>query len=90
MRSFLIEDSLKKTMEKLVKKDKHLFYILHKKINEILNCEDVNHYKNLRVPLQAYKRVHINKSFVLLFKYDESKDKVIFFDFDHHDNIYKK
>lgn len=59
------------------------------KINEIATCDDVNHYKNLRNPLQHLKRVHIMSSFVLTFRYIESEDKIIFYDFDHHDNIYK-
>lgn len=76
-------------MRKLSKKDPVVYNELIKKIDEIVNCDDINHYKNLKWPLQHFKRVHIKKSFVLTFKYIECEDKVLFYDFDHHDNIYK-
>lgn len=88
MRDFLTEEGLKKILAKLFKKDRSTYEALMGKIKEIVNCEKVNHYKNLRNPLQHLKRVHIG-SFVLTFKYLEAEDKVIFYDFDHHDNIYK-
>ena len=61
-----------------------------KKIEEIVNCLDVKHYKNLRYELSEFKRVHIDKSFVLVFKYKKSYKKIVFYDFDHHDKIYSK
>ena len=88
MRDFSIEEGLKKILAKLFKKDRSNYESLMSKINKILNCENVNHYKNLRNPLQHLKRIHIG-SFVLTFKYVEAEDKVYFYDFDHHDNIYK-
>ena len=40
-----------------------------KKNEEILTCENIDRYKNLRGNLKQYKRVHLNKSlFVLLQK----------------------
>lgn len=89
MREFFIEENLKKTLAKLFKKDRTTYEVLMNKINDILTCEGVNHYKNLRKPLQHLKRVHINGPFVLTFKYQEEEDKVVFYDFDHHDYIYK-
>jgi mRNA-degrading endonuclease RelE of RelBE toxin-antitoxin system len=65
-----------------------MYEAVMKKVQEILTCDGVNHYKNLKKPLQDFKRVHIKSSFVLIFQYLESEDKVIFFDLDHHDNIY--
>ena len=90
MREFLIEDRVKKSLKRLSKKDKALHNALMEKMDEILTCQDVNHYKNLRKPLQHLKRVHIKGSFVLTFQYIESEDKVVFYDFDHHDVIYAK
>ena len=90
MREASIEEGLQKILKKLLKKDKETYNTIMGKIDEILACSDVNHYKNLRNPLQHLKRVHIKSSFVLTFRYLESEDKVIFYDFDHHDNIYKK
>ena len=88
MREFSIEDNLKKKLSKLSKKDTIMYSSVMKKFEEILTCKDINHYKNLKKPLQDFKRVHIKSSFVLIFKYIESDDKVVFFDLDHHDNIY--
>jgi mRNA-degrading endonuclease RelE of RelBE toxin-antitoxin system len=36
------------------------------------------------------RRVHIDKSFVLVFSIDETEKTVIIEDYDHHDKIYKK
>ena len=88
MREFSIEENLKKTLKRLFKKDKVMHDALMNKIEEILNCRDVNHYKNLRKPLHDFKRVHIKSSFVLIFKFIESENRIIFYDLDHHDNIY--
>jgi len=89
MRKFSIETGLKKTLSKLHKKDRVTYEILLKRIEEIL-AGDINHYKNLRNPLQDFKRVHVRGPFILTFKYIESEDKIIFYDFDHHDYIYVK
>ncbi len=88
MRKFSIEDNLKKTLKQLLKKDKVMYNALWNKMEEILTSNDVNHYKNLRKPLQDFKRVHIKSSFVLIFKYIKPEDKVVFFDLGHHDRIY--
>lgn len=87
-RSFSVEERVKKILKKLYKKDRNTYEILMKKMQEIVGCSDVHHYKNLRKPLQEFKRVHIRGSFVLVFKYVESEDKIVFYDFDHHDYIY--
>lgn len=89
MRSFLIEDKLKKLLNKLYKKDNVLYQAVMKKLQEILTCQNIDNYKNLRAPLNKFKRVHVIRPFVLVFKYDTQKDKVIFYDCDHHDRIYK-
>jgi len=89
MRKFSVEEKLRKDMNKLSKKDSSIYNDLLKKMGEIIKSENINHYKNLRKPLQHLKRVHIKGSFVLTFKYIESEDKVVFYDFDHHDRIYK-
>lgn len=90
MRRFSIEESLKKELDKVHKKDPVLYEAVMGKIEEILTCVDVNHYKNLRKPLQEFKRVHVKSSFVLIFKYVVSENKVIFYDLDHHDFIYNQ
>ena len=90
MRKFDIEENLHRTLKKLFKKDKLKYKIVWKKIKEIVSSSDVEHYKNLRKPLNDFKRVHVDGSFILTFKYDRTNDKVLFYDFDHHDRIYKK
>jgi len=82
-------DALKKILKKLSKKDKKLFEQILKKIEEIINNYNVENYKNLRNNLKEYKRVHIGH-FVLVFKFIKSENKIIFENFDHHDNIYDK
>lgn len=88
MHKLVIEDSLKKKLSVLHKKDRVTYEVMIKKVDELLT-NNPNHYKNLRVPLQDFKRVHIRGSFVLIFKYDASKDEIILYDFDAHDEIYK-
>jgi len=89
MVDYEIKPSLKKIMNKLSRKDKKTYEQILSKIFEIITSKNINHYKNLRKPLQEFKRVHIRGSFVLTFRYIEKKDKIIFYDFDHYDNIYK-
>lgn len=60
---------------------------LFNKLDEILSCEDIDHYKNLRHPLNKFKRVHINKSFVILFFGNDGS--VYFVNYLHHDIVYK-
>jgi YafQ family addiction module toxin component len=83
-------EKLEEKIKKLNKKMPDRILKLRKKIEQIiaLNFDEINHFKNLRKPLQEYKRVHIDKSFVLIFKL--TKEKIIFEDFDHHDKIYEK
>lgn len=86
---YKISKYLDKIITKLQKKDRKLYEELLKKMNEILNNPNIEHYKNLRYDLKNYKSVHIG-SFVLAFKYDKQNDFVYFDDFDHHDNIYAR
>lgn len=61
------------------------------KMKEIAYTVENNpdHYKNLKKPMQNYKRAHVNNSFVLIFRIDKENKKVIFFDYEHHDKSYK-
>ena len=60
-----------------------------KKIEEVINTEEIEHYKNLRYDMKDKKRAHIGH-FVLVFRFIKLENKIIFDDFDHHDNVYKK
>ena len=72
---------------KLVKKNPKQLEIISKKIYEI--CENPQHYKNLKKPIQHLKRAHVDSNFVLLFSVDETSRTVIIEDYDHHDKIYR-
>jgi mRNA-degrading endonuclease RelE of RelBE toxin-antitoxin system len=89
--SFEISDFLKSKIIKL-NKDPVLKKVIYKKINEIINSDEftILHYKFLRHDKLNRQRVHILKSFVLIFVYLKKENHIIFLDFDHHDNIYKK
>ena len=87
MYSLLIRPSLDEKLKKLVKKNKLHYEIIMKKAEEIV--EFPQHYKNLHPPLQHWKRVHIDKHFVLAFSVDENTKTVTLEDFDHHDKIYQ-
>jgi len=89
MRKFEIEQKLHNTLSKLFKKDKKLYDRVWRKIYEIANSYDVEHYKNLKHDLKEFKRVHIKEK-VLVFKFDKINNKILFFDFDHHNKIYAR
>jgi len=78
-----------KILKKLFKKDKFAYGRVLKKINDVSNSGDIEHYKNLKKPLQHLKRVQIGEK-VLVFKYDKTNKIISFEDFDHHDKIYLK
>ncbi len=89
MRSFEILPSLIKSLKKLSKRNRALYEQVMKKISEVTSSSDVEHYKNLMYDMKDLKRVHIGH-FVLVFEYQKTEDKIVFKDFDHHDNIYRK
>lgn len=72
-------------------KDKKTKDNIENAINKIINIVEFNpdHFKNLDYPLNKYKRVHVNTSYVILFRVDTKEKIVEFYKYDHHDNIYK-
>jgi mRNA-degrading endonuclease RelE of RelBE toxin-antitoxin system len=89
MYDFIVSDNLRRNLKKISKKDKILFDKILKKINEIVNSDDIEHYKNLKYSLKDSKRVHIGH-FVLIFQYDKQSKMILFDSFKHHDQIYMK
>ena len=75
MRNYFFEEKLRKKLSIVFKRDLRRYKILMKKIEEIINSDDMDHYKNLRKPLQNFKSVHIDKHFVLIFKYIKSGER---------------
>jgi len=85
-----LSEELKKTLKKLYKKDKKRYEATLKKIEEVSsrNIQTIDFYKNLRHELKDFKRVHIDKSFVLTFRVYREKKFILFQRFKHHDQIY--
>ncbi len=88
MYRFKVSEELQKKLKKLSRKDKKLHKQLLKKIEEIVNSNNIEHYKNLRYNMKDSKRLHIGH-FVLVFQYDKKKNIINFDDFDHYNKIYK-
>lgn len=87
MYKLIVRKSVETIFFKLAKKNPKQLEIIDKKIEEIR--QNPQRYKNLRKPLQHLRRVHIDKSFVMVFSVDESTKTVIVEDYDHHDKIYR-
>ncbi|MEA2003616.1 MAG: addiction module toxin RelE [archaeon] len=81
---------LVKKLKKLKKRNFAQYSIIMKKIDDVKQKATSNpeHYKNLRYDLSDFKRVHIDKHFVLTFRINKTEKIVSFIDYDHHDNIY--
>lgn len=83
-----IRPSLKKKLIKLGTRNPKQAEIIAKKSEEIVI--DPHRYKNLKAPLNNWKRVHIDKHFILTFSIDEDAKTIILEDYDHHKKIYKR
>jgi len=77
-----------KIFSKLAKKNPKKLKIIQNKLEKIV--KNPYTFKPLKKPLQGKRRVHIDKSFVLIYSIDEEDKEIILEDYDHHDNIYKK
>lgn len=83
-----IAEHLDAKFKKMMKKDKKMLGMIKDKVNEIL--QNPHHYKPLRGDMAGARRVHVGKSFVLIFEIDEQMKQVKLSDFEHHDNVYGK
>ena len=81
-----ISDEADRKFNKLKKKDKKQLEIIDKKIRQILM--DPHRFKPLRGDMHGARRVHIGKSFVLIYEVDEENKAIRILDYDHHDKIY--
>tara|TARA_Y100000310_G_C20687111_1_gene819761 strand:- start:88 stop:360 length:273 start_codon:yes stop_codon:yes gene_type:complete len=88
MYKILVKSELDKKFAKLAKRNKKQFDIIMKKAKEA--SYNPHHYKNLRKPLQHWKRIHIDKHFVLTFSVDDNSKTITLEDYDHHDKIYNR
>ncbi|MEK6950784.1 MAG: addiction module toxin RelE [Nanoarchaeota archaeon] len=88
--NYEIKPDLDRILQKLKRKDPESFKAVLNKIKEIVDSGNPDHYKPLRYDLKNKKSVHIRKSFVLIFEYDQNTNTIYFLDYDHHDRIYLK
>ncbi len=79
-----------KLLNKLFNKYKRRYEATLNKINEIINSENPNRYKNLCYELKEFKGIHIDSHFVLTFKVDENQKLIKFEDLQHHDIVYRR
>ena len=87
MYKLLVRKSVETIFFKLAKKNPKQMEIIEKKIEEIR--KNPQHYKSLKRPLQHLRRVHIDRSFVIVFSVNESIKTVVIEDYNHHDKIYR-
>lgn len=80
--------NIDKIFRNLAKKNPKKLEIISKKLEKIV--QNPHRYKNLRYPLNNWKRVHIDRHFVLTFSIDEDTKTVILEDYEHHEKIYKR
>ena len=76
----------KVTILKLKNKDPEQLKIVYRKIEQIIM--NPYHFKPLRGDMHGSRRVHIGKSFVLVYEIYEKEKVVTLLDYDHHDKIY--
>lgn len=83
--AYIIEFStqFEKSIKKLMKKDKKLFYQIQKKLIDLI--ENPERYKTLGNVLAGYRRLHFGP-FVVIYKIEKNVVKII--SLDHHDNAY--
>ena len=86
MYSLEIDEKLLEKFRKLNHKDKKQLREISNKVEQIL--ENPHHFKQLEAIMRHFHRVHVDRSFVLVYSIDEDKNVVTLHEYDHHDNIY--
>ncbi len=87
MYSLFVKPYADKIFKKLGSRDKQELINIYKKITQIQESPNRN-YNFLHSPLQSYQHVHVNKSFVLIFKIFHNKKQVEIYSYEHHDDVY--
>ena len=82
----LVSEKADRAFKKLEKKGRKQLEIINKKVEQIL--ANPYHFKPLRGDMQGARRVHIDKSFVLVYEIDENENAVRILDYGHHDDVY--
>lgn len=76
-----------RVFRKLAKKDRGQLSAINKKIMQLQENPLIG--KPLHFPLQGMRRVHVFRSFVLVYDIQEAEKTITIRDYDHHDNIFK-
>ena len=90
MFTYDITDVLRKKLKKLGKKDRVLAQTFYKKLQEVIKRDEktINSYKNLKSPMNDFKRIHLTDNYILLFKVETKH--IVFVDIKHWDHVYSK
>ncbi len=81
------KETAKQEIKKHAKKNKEMEKAIRRKLKQIL--ENLSYFKPLRASMKNLRRVHIMKSFVLVYSVQE-KDKTVTVEmFKHHDEVYR-
>jgi mRNA-degrading endonuclease RelE of RelBE toxin-antitoxin system len=83
-----VSPKCEKIFVKLARKNPEQLKIIDKKVLEI-RSNPFHEYKSLSYPFQGRYRIHIDKSFVLIFCIDHNDLSVTLLNYNHHDYIYK-
>lgn len=88
MFTYSISDELQKKLRKIAIKDRVLALIFYKKVQETISRDKktINAYKNLRSPMNGYKRIHLTDNYILLFGVEGNH--IVFVDIRHWDNVF--
>jgi len=88
MFSYDFSDILRKKLDKLAKRDRVLAEIFYKKVQEVIQRDEItiNAYKNLKSPMNEYKRIHLTDNYILLFAVEGKH--IVFVDIRHWDDVY--
>jgi len=88
MFSYDITDHLRKKLKKIGKKDKILAQTFFRKLQEVINRDEktINTYKNLKSPMNEFKRIHLTDNYILIFTVENKH--IVFIDIKHWDNVY--
>ena len=88
---YILTDELAKKLEVLCKRDKILAQTFKRKLLEVISRDErtINEYKNLKSPLNEYKRIHLTGNYILLFSAEQKNNLIVFVDIMHRDKVYK-
>ena len=85
MYSFSLSDKLSVILKKMKKRDRTAYGRIGRRIDELR--ENPRLGKPLSSNLKGSWRVHVGH-FILLYRINESENKLEFYDFEHHDKAY--